>query len=1685
MWLYYSDYFSNGDKSARTGTPPVDKQRSYKGHPQPEVNERLVQAKNFLADEDINRCLGFTSKLLEIKEYVKYVETETIDWDADLLNNVKVMARVHRDWIKSQNDPPPDIIYYDAPSIQPYSSRLICADTAAALQAEKEAMGVATQMREDHPPFTVSREDDHATFMKALNDDTRANPDTIDTKNNLFWVENRAYLGALNEPAMVPVWMHPRAGLPKKGIVDGEQQPWYRRPVGNTLSLQPLPDYLQHHQDEVNRLLVESSTENGDYDAAKLQSLLSLYEPPHLKALRATCSSLLVKEASNTLAPDEVALLTFVRSECDTSCREWMKNLQKSGVRIVVSPLTAIEGNLSGVFYVPEVKPLPTDVAQLKDTQDIINGHLQKDQATLPDECKDELEKLLEPFLPLVLSGLRKTMNNIFAASKRAGISFLTFSNMAEANRLRTAFVQGFEKWTDSLRASGVRLRFFRPGEMQDHQPGVFYRNLDQVNSTPSVGLEDPEETMRALEPQINNLLLKLVGNNFVSEDYDALFNLLSHVTYPDLRNKLFYVRVLKAKMQASAGDLIAYGTLSQEYNSLWPDVLAEYDEWVDSFKHSVVVLRMPQEGHVDERPGVAYDRQDPAHDNPGVILALQAQLNDSLEKREDQRKQAENRWLTQSLQSLFYPRLKLIWDKVESLRTLGVLNQGESGLKDQLESDFSDLYDPWLKSLKYFGIKIRRSSFNGDPLEGDPTLLYYRGPPDPPDMTDPLSPPEIAAMLRQRKDDGLLENIEIVTVMQNYLPKNIRANLVLFQNMTLTWRNTSIWMSRRRALVGEFLEWAAKQQQLASLPEFPAPSISPQDSNLPPESQLPQYLQEQESLIQTLLQDLNPGLEGNQTLDEVLYDYWQPHLLRLQELRKHQLRSEGRSEAEIAGISMTDGYFRNQFESFKTMCRAYGFKIVEGPPGVFSAQDPNRPLSTTIKRLSRNSSRRDYSGRQYTRNGPGNGATGNGTSGNGSSGWNANTGENSTSGHQEPGHNDGLEPLPIQIQKIEDEINEFLRQSRVRSLSFYEHDKLSKLLQCVMYPSLVELTESIRELDEKARDRLLPGLEPLEFYTLWQRWYGEFEAWTRTFPEPGITIRIPEPGQEPSQDSGVLYLQVWNPWDLPPVSRAQDLPRHVQKVEDKLNRYLNPIRALAEEEEKELNVMMRPIWRPIGVAFRQQIINDMQRQEPGKENTPEGSAILEERLSSYYQAWKDQQRHCAVKICESQRGNFSTKLVQTPETLDLVEDPNLAQIIPQGIIDAEAEIWPLAKLATNMDPSALTNAQCATLSSLLEPISLARVARLKDLVSTLINKFRAKGELTAQEHRKLKEHFSDLVWQRYGYSHPSLREKFLLRLCYPDPTELLSWSGLPASEPLPKPLPILVPPTPSEIQTLEDLINDLLRRYRDNTLVGREGVKLDYLLRPLLPENLQSIRLRIKYYERKLLESQGLDTNESLLLAECTRQFDIEHQKWKDSLPNLFVRLDTLWQPQSVVKEIFARTAFLDDILSRQVNTTLDRGISTPSRVAEMEAWRETDRILRDYVRDIHNLRAEQPEELLLLSVPTSVARLYDAIGTISPDPTVGGIDTAAQLDRTRQQFIREYMDWYMSLSVSTTYMCDLRLSSNFVRFSVQTSKTVVIVTKGGRRVFLTFTEVLPISPRKLKDEASSEVQLSWHLIN
>lgn len=148
----------------------ADQQLStYRGKPQPPVNERLQQIYNFLADEDIYRCLNFTEKLRDIKDYIRDLETGSqifVHINEDLLSHILDQINIHDRWIE------------EATKITPFefNSPLLKHHNRFNLPGWTPKPGLINFELEDLPNYEINPPIIEAKLHVTLQEDTGRNP---------------------------------------------------------------------------------------------------------------------------------------------------------------------------------------------------------------------------------------------------------------------------------------------------------------------------------------------------------------------------------------------------------------------------------------------------------------------------------------------------------------------------------------------------------------------------------------------------------------------------------------------------------------------------------------------------------------------------------------------------------------------------------------------------------------------------------------------------------------------------------------------------------------------------------------------------------------------------------------------------------------------------------------------------------------------------------------------------------------------------------------------------------------------------------------------------------------------------------------------------------------------------------------------------------------------------------------------------------------------------------------------------------------------------------------------------------------------------------------------------------------------------------------------------------------------
>lgn len=152
--------------------------------PPPTVDERLMQARNFLSDEDFSLSEKYRKHYWEIESLLCTLSDEKIPCDSSLFRQVRDMLRVHK---ARMDNPTAELV--GSRQLTRYSTRLPTKDPAGMVVARHALR------KEDHPPFTIDRKPDHALFVRAFRTNDKAG-------KRLREVERLAYFQTLKNPSL-------------------------------------------------------------------------------------------------------------------------------------------------------------------------------------------------------------------------------------------------------------------------------------------------------------------------------------------------------------------------------------------------------------------------------------------------------------------------------------------------------------------------------------------------------------------------------------------------------------------------------------------------------------------------------------------------------------------------------------------------------------------------------------------------------------------------------------------------------------------------------------------------------------------------------------------------------------------------------------------------------------------------------------------------------------------------------------------------------------------------------------------------------------------------------------------------------------------------------------------------------------------------------------------------------------------------------------------------------------------------------------------------------------------------------------------------------------------------------------------------------------------------------------------
>jgi hypothetical protein len=888
--------------------------------------------------------LGFDSKLEQVEEYVKYIQDEKFAHDENLLRDVRVMAEVHRDWAERAKQGLPDTVCRQGPSILPVSARLISAEALQDIQKEKDAMGVAIQMREDHPPFTVAFEEDQREFLKAMRDDACVDPVEVDENSNFLWVESRAYGWALREPAMIPLWLHPTQGIPKNGILPTEPKPWYRTAAGpqkapGTTSngrppIQRLPDYLKKRQDWIN-LLLQACSDRTAEGQSKLEDLLRLHEPLpirelHDKYLTAKYQRDILKRPGPSSTPENERVL---QQALETSYAEfrkgftkWLRSFERDGVQLMVLKPGVARQNVPGVFYLPP----EYDVPQYKYVE------VEYAQAYLRQIRLEGFSSLNAQEKRLLIEVLRDSLDDKAIAAWDEATA--PGGSATEDDAIDVLAQSLFSSFLAPFASQYSDLRLLYPGELAGERKGRFYITWDfpktEVLADADGDVNDvvPGVDLPAIQDEINRLLKKRgnLGMTLQENDKKRLSDLLEPFAHRPLRTKIYQAKIAKEKLKAQLGFFPSNKTeadkLEEEKKNMW-------NRWLGGFQDHEVTLkgRRPNEGD----PGVLYWRDEfPAGENPTTVMKRNTvEINRQLlqkTKNDDKYYRA----LEKVLQHVQYPRIRNLARRTRDLAgkvmntTPGIKQHQTWDLAESSRAEWNRGFRAWVETFRNFRIEVR-ANLDGNDWRGDPSTLFYHGPikVEYPhymynlsvDPNTTLSDVEIAkarSLLNMGMAAGL-DGVDLGMQVRHFVP--------LLLAKTLEWSPAY----RDQVFVPNFEDWVARIRAYKAGPNGSHASHLISSAAYYPNTK-PSVNKAMEIEINALLQKKNLSQREKDDLDKRVYRHWvEPHKALTEHLKAVML-SVGYSAQEIEDMDWTiTGRCRGGFEKFKDECRRFGFKII------------------------------------------------------------------------------------------------------------------------------------------------------------------------------------------------------------------------------------------------------------------------------------------------------------------------------------------------------------------------------------------------------------------------------------------------------------------------------------------------------------------------------------------------------------------------------------------------------------------------------------------------------------------------------------------------------------------------------------------------------------------------------------
>lgn len=1231
--------------------------------------------------------MGFIEKLEQIEEYVKHIEDEKLSCDPELFGDVKIMSVVQREWIGRMDAPPLDTSSCDTTALPTFSTRLADAETAAKLKRQREREGLITQMREDHAPFTVKRSADQTEFLDELKTDAETRPDDVVESENLLYVEGQAYTWALNQPSLIPYWMHWDKGLPNKGIKQTDPRPWYRRSPPPTVAFvakRPmhrgindiLPDYLLDRENEINEKLRKGDKELSDADLTELQELMRILEPDELETSHAKLTHLesecKMLEELVALAPEDAERLIDERHRFKDKFLKWLAEFRQYGVQIKVSKEGGHQDSSPGVFTVPAQLP-PHVSTSLKVMQTRINRLLSQSR----NESEEfDLRNLLRPFWPSEIKALERLIQQE-ATKMEDTLPYLQLTaSQSKLDSLSKESATRFNSWIHGLQTiihAGVEvtLKLRLPGQLPYEENDVLSALWPSsfFSTQPTDNGQTPPE-VKDLENTINDTIFQLLSKPSPSEKSKLereLETVLQNVMYPRMRKMRRAILAEERKPGSSRQ------TELQRRQTLFDKM---YASWLESLKITGIRIRMPPDSDFEEGPNILYYRGTSDKFGPNVFPnRTDPNLQEWAQRiKTAQRSSPQPNWMVpvdqrpdedpfyRLLANLQYPKLKqldLEWRELYSKPNLTV---DDIKLREFIREEWVHRFLEWQRNLGHVSIVVPDPEENSKYPLGDPSVVYYRGPIEesPEDLKGTQAPQSTILTSLPPRVKQVQDSIRGLFESQSDHPKvclsesdNARLETVLkeyWEPARLFYLSTSS-PTQEKSPHARNREYLKRRQcfveQCASFgfQIIPTPSHGFRARDWT--SDCPEHWTEKN------VDFSKPAEETAVDYIEVLNGQWadpdafNQTISNLEYEINMQLREYGTARSK-EGVDYLNRLYQLTRPFFPASLARMDRQIASPQSGniYLDANDIRQSFHSRLLVYFNKFAYAAKSGWVKIRfpesdlnglpeakwRGVGTGNELHFTPRISAQRQKQDVTMNMRAdlADQTAADND----LPIGFQRIEAEINILLKKHRAGILTFEDNDRLRTLMRTVMTPIQATFDDYLRALDEKWREGSLDPKGESRYIQMMTPWQRAFEELMDDLSNTGVKFV-----QVRSKDSASnsLVIRIDSPSDLPPDFRSCRKPAALVETEKQLNNYVQSKQALTDPLfDGILSTYWRsefPKWKEACISKVRQIHEIPDNTFLGPEYVAEAHTALEYKVLSAVLQLKSEARMYSLHI--------------------------------------------------------------------------------------------------------------------------------------------------------------------------------------------------------------------------------------------------------------------------------------------------------------------------------------------------------------------------------------------------------------------------------------------------------------------